>query len=130
MQRRTLLLAGAAGLAAPAFAIAQALEKPKLTIAVGGKNLLYYLPLTIAEQLGYFKAEGLDVTIVDFAGGSRRCRRWSAAAPTWSRAPSSTPSTCRPRASGCAPSCCRAGRRRSCSASTRRRCRTSRPWPT
>jgi len=27
--------------------------------------------LTIAEQLGYFKAEGLDVTIVDFAGGSR-----------------------------------------------------------
>ena len=50
---------------------AQALEKPKLTIAVGGKNLLYYLPLTIAEQLGYFKAEGLDVTIVDFAGGAR-----------------------------------------------------------
>jgi NitT/TauT family transport system substrate-binding protein len=32
---------------------------------------LYYLPLTIAEQLGYFKAEGLDVNIVDFAGGSR-----------------------------------------------------------
>ena len=28
---------------------AQAIEKPKLTIAVGGKNLLYYLPLTIAE---------------------------------------------------------------------------------
>jgi NitT/TauT family transport system substrate-binding protein len=38
---------------------------------VGGKNLLYYLPLTIAEQRGYFKAEGLDVTIVDFAGGAR-----------------------------------------------------------
>jgi hypothetical protein len=46
-------------------------EKSKLTIAVGGKNLLYYLPLTIAEQRGYFKAEGLDVTIVDFAGGAR-----------------------------------------------------------
>jgi NitT/TauT family transport system substrate-binding protein len=50
---------------------AQALEKPKLTIAVGGKNLLYYLPLTIAETQGYFKAEGLDLTIADFAGGSR-----------------------------------------------------------
>jgi NitT/TauT family transport system substrate-binding protein len=50
---------------------AQAPEKSKVTIAVGGKNLLYYLPLTIAEQLGYFKAEGLDVTIVDFAGGAR-----------------------------------------------------------
>ncbi len=71
MQRRTLLLAGAAGLAAPALATAQALETTKVTIAVGGKNLLYYLPLTIAESLGYFKAEGLDVTIVDFAGGSR-----------------------------------------------------------
>jgi len=27
--------------------------------------------LTIAEQRGYFKAEGLEVTIVDFAGGAR-----------------------------------------------------------
>ena len=71
MQRRTLLLAGSAGLAAPGWLLAQTPEKPKLTIAVGGKNLLYYLPLTIAESLGYFKDEGLDVTIVDFAGGSR-----------------------------------------------------------
>ena len=71
MQRRTLLLAGSAGIAAPALLFAQTLEKPKVTIAVGGKNLLYYLPLTIAESLGYFKAEGLDVTIADFAGGSR-----------------------------------------------------------
>ena len=71
MQRRSLVLYGAAALAAPGFVRAQAVEKPKLTIAVGGKNLLYYLPLTIAESLGYFKAEGLDVTIADFAGGSR-----------------------------------------------------------
>jgi NitT/TauT family transport system substrate-binding protein len=53
------------------LAIAQAPEKKKVTIAVGGKNLLYYLPLTIAEQRGYFKDEGLDVEIVDFAGGAR-----------------------------------------------------------
>lgn len=74
MQRRHLIktaAAGAALLAAPAFVRAQAIEKPKTTIAVGGKNLLYYLPLTIAEQRGYFKAEGLDITIVDFAGGAR-----------------------------------------------------------
>ena len=72
MQRRHLLLAGtAAVIGAPRGATAQALEKPKTTLAVGGKNLLYYLPLTIAEQLGYFKAEGLDITIVDFAGGAR-----------------------------------------------------------
>ena len=58
-------------LPAHAQAHAQAVEKPRLTLAVGGKNLLYYLPLTIAEQRGYFKAEGLDVNIVDFAGGAR-----------------------------------------------------------
>jgi NitT/TauT family transport system substrate-binding protein len=50
---------------------AQALEKPKLTIGVGGKPLFYYLPLTIAERQGYFKAEGLDVEILDFPGGAR-----------------------------------------------------------
>jgi NitT/TauT family transport system substrate-binding protein len=71
MQRRRFILCGGAGLAVPAWLRAQAVEKPKLSIAVGGKNLLYYLPLTIAESLGYFKAEGLEVTIVDFAGGSR-----------------------------------------------------------
>ncbi|MDP3811523.1 MAG: ABC transporter substrate-binding protein, partial [Hydrogenophaga sp.] len=71
MQRRHLVVGGLAAAALPPFAFAQGLEKPKVTIAVGGKNLLYYLPLTIAEQLGYFKAEGLDVTIADFAGGSR-----------------------------------------------------------
>ena len=51
-----------------------ALEKTKVHIAVGGKAAFYYLPLTIAEQLGYFKAEGLDVTISDFAGGSTALR--------------------------------------------------------
>jgi NitT/TauT family transport system substrate-binding protein len=52
-------------------AMAQAPEKTKITIAVGGKNLFYYLPLTIAEKRGFFKDEGLDVEIVDFPGGAR-----------------------------------------------------------
>jgi NitT/TauT family transport system substrate-binding protein len=63
-------IAVAVGLAAPA-ALAQAPEKTKLTIGVGGKPLFYYLPLTIAERQGYFKAEGLDVEILDFPGGAR-----------------------------------------------------------
>lgn len=71
MQRRQLLAAGLATAALPSLGLAQTLEKTKVTIAVGGKNLFYYLPLTIAEQMGYFKDEGLDVTIVDFAGGSK-----------------------------------------------------------
>jgi NitT/TauT family transport system substrate-binding protein len=72
--RRRFIAAGTATgalLAAPALLRAQSLERKKLTIAVGGKNLLYYLPLTIAEQLKYFEAEGLEAGIVDFAGGAR-----------------------------------------------------------
>jgi len=67
----TLLAASLAALALALPAYAQSLEKPKLTIGVGGKSLFYYLPLTIAEQKGYFKAEGLDVEILDFPGGAR-----------------------------------------------------------
>lgn len=47
------------------------LEKSRITIAVGGKSLFYYLPLTIAERLGYFKDEGLNVEILDFPGGAK-----------------------------------------------------------
>ena len=53
----------AAGVAAPSVWSQGKLEKSKVSIAVGGKAAFYYLPLTISEQLGYFKAEGLDVEI-------------------------------------------------------------------
>ena len=67
---RTLLLTAVGLLLAPSVPAA-GLEKPNVTIAVGGKSSLYYLPLTLAERLGYFKKEGLDVEIADFAGGSK-----------------------------------------------------------
>ena len=74
MERRTFLIGtGAAALAVgigPAFAQAKP-EKSKVTLGVGGKPLLYYLPLTIAERKGYFKEEGLDVEINDFGGGAK-----------------------------------------------------------
>ena len=57
--------------ALPQSASAQAIEKPKLVIGVGGKALLYYLPLTVAERKGFFKEAGLDVEINDFAGGAK-----------------------------------------------------------
>jgi NitT/TauT family transport system substrate-binding protein len=69
---RSLLAALASALCLFALPLAaQSLEKPKLTIAVGGKSLFYYLPLTIAERLNYFKDEGLSVEIVDFPGGAK-----------------------------------------------------------
>jgi len=75
MERRTFLIGtGAAGLAAALGASARAQgapEKPKVTLGVGGKPLLYYLPLTIAERKGFFKDEGLEVEINDFGGGAK-----------------------------------------------------------
>ena len=60
----------------PGLAAAQggALERKDVHLAVGGKAALYYLPLTVAEQLGYFKQEGLDLKISDFAGGAQSLR--------------------------------------------------------
>src|SRR5262249_38097307 len=48
----------------------QAVEKPQITLGVGGKAALYYLPLTLCERLGYFKEQGLEVTINGFGGGA------------------------------------------------------------
>jgi NitT/TauT family transport system substrate-binding protein len=67
----TTFLAALAFSATAAFAQVANIEKPKIAIGVGGKSLLYYLPLTIAEKKGYFKEQGLDVEILDFAGGSK-----------------------------------------------------------
>ena len=74
LNRRSFSVAGvaaAAAIAAPALRAQLRLEKTRVAIAVGGKAAFYYLPLTISEQLGYFKAEGLEVEISDFAGGAR-----------------------------------------------------------
>ena len=46
-------------------------EKPDIVLGVGGKSSLYYLPLTLTERLGYFKEQGLNVSITDFGGGSK-----------------------------------------------------------
>ncbi|MBZ6075540.1 ABC transporter substrate-binding protein [Microvirga puerhi] len=75
MERRTFLIGtGAAALAVGLGRSALAQDKPektKVTLGVGGKPLLYYLPLTIAERKGFFKDEGLDVDINDFGGGAK-----------------------------------------------------------
>lgn len=73
VSRRVFAAAGALGvasLASPVLWAQSRPEKARVNVAVGGKASLYYLPLTIAEQLGYFAAEGLDVRIHDFAGGT------------------------------------------------------------
>ena len=76
MERRTFLTGAAAaalatGLTPRAEAQGGPPEKAKLVLGVGGKGLLYYLPLTIAERRNFFKEEGLEVEINDFGGGAR-----------------------------------------------------------
>lgn len=74
-RRRLLSLAGAGlagtGLGMPALIGRAQAQSVKLAMGVGGKSLLYYLPLTIAERQGYFKQAGLETEINDFAGGAK-----------------------------------------------------------
>jgi NitT/TauT family transport system substrate-binding protein len=43
----------------------------KVVIGVGGQTLLTYMAATLAEQLGYYKEEGVDVELQDLQGGSK-----------------------------------------------------------
>jgi NitT/TauT family transport system substrate-binding protein len=68
--RRQVLALGGAAITMPGLA-GRAAAQTKSTLGVGGKSLLYYLPLTIAERKGFFKEFGLDLEINDFAGGAK-----------------------------------------------------------
>src|SRR5437868_4227757 len=59
-----------AALTALATACSHPHELQTIRIAVGGQTQFIYLPLTLADQLGYFKDEGLSVQISDLRGGS------------------------------------------------------------
>ena len=72
--RRSFVSAAALLLAGLGARSARAEDKPertRLSIAVGLKASLDSLPLTIADRLGYFAAEGLEVDIHEFAGEPR-----------------------------------------------------------
>ena len=71
VSRWTLGAALALALAGSPALAQKAPEKPKVILGVGGKPALYYLPLTIAEKKGFFKEEGIEVEVNDFAGGAK-----------------------------------------------------------
>ena len=52
LNRRHLMASALASATLPGLALAQSIEKPKLTIAVGGKNLFYYLPSPLPNNWG------------------------------------------------------------------------------
>ena len=61
-----LLRAQAPSLTAPAVPPPPRPDATKLAIAVDNRASFCYLPLTIAEQLGYFVQEVLDVEVREF----------------------------------------------------------------
>ncbi len=71
----TIMLAGAAwvaGLAAATDARSQGVEPKNVTIAVSGPPAqLYFLPVVLASQLGYFAREGVVVELQHFNAGSK-----------------------------------------------------------
>lgn len=69
-RRQVLAMGGVSLLATPALT-GRAFAQTKIVMGVGGKSLLYYLPLTIAERKGFFKDFGLEPEINDFAGGAK-----------------------------------------------------------
>ena len=56
-------------LTAASFATTAAHAADKITIMVGGYEKQIYLPAKLAESLGYFKDEGLDVELLNEAAG-------------------------------------------------------------
>ncbi|MEJ1978076.1 MAG: ABC transporter substrate-binding protein [Acetobacteraceae bacterium] len=65
--RRAILRAGVA-LAAGAAAGAAAPDRTAVTITLGS-YLITYLPVLLAAQLGYYRDQGLDVTVQNIQGG-------------------------------------------------------------
>jgi NitT/TauT family transport system substrate-binding protein len=64
-----LLLAGCRG-TSPDEAASGGGSSPQVKIMVGGIDKVIYLPAKLTEQLGYFKAEGLDVQLLTEPSGA------------------------------------------------------------
>ncbi|MFT3814640.1 MAG: ABC transporter substrate-binding protein [Acidovorax sp.] len=70
-RRRFAVAAASAAVACAALPAMRARAQPmRVTVAVGGQGMLYNLPLLVAQRLGFFEAEGLQVAIHDYPGGS------------------------------------------------------------
>ncbi len=68
-----LVMAIACGGSSNAPAVARSAgppEKTSLKAGVGGQGQIIYMPLTLADQLGYFKDEGISIEITDLKGGA------------------------------------------------------------
>lgn len=72
-RRRVLAAAAVAAsvLAGPSGAAGPRAEKGKVHLVAGGQTSFHHLPLVLADQLGYFRSEGLSVEITDAGSPAR-----------------------------------------------------------
>ena len=67
-----LLIGAMLAVATTTLAMAQASKPPEtVRIAAGGRAQVNFIPLTLADRLGHFKAEGLNVEVFDYQAGSK-----------------------------------------------------------
>lgn len=69
MNRMEKLLSSVALAAVTLAGIAPAAQAEKVSLMVGGYEKIIYLPAKLTERLGYFKAEGLDVELLNEGAG-------------------------------------------------------------
>src|SRR5262245_16405117 len=65
-----ILLASAVGCLSAACG-AEPSRGSRVRLAIGGQTQMVYLPTTLAQELGFYKDEGLDVELQDFQGGAK-----------------------------------------------------------
>ena len=72
-QRRTAALALVCSVALVSLACASRDKTGErhVRLAVGGQNQMVYLPTTLAQELGFYREEGIDAELQDFAGGAK-----------------------------------------------------------
>jgi NitT/TauT family transport system substrate-binding protein len=69
--RRKIAIGSALALFCAACGGTGAAARRTVRIAIGGQSQMVYLPTTLAQELGFYKAEGLDVELQDFQGGAK-----------------------------------------------------------
>lgn len=63
--------AAAIALTAPCLHAQARVEKSKIQIALEGRATFHHLPLAIADQMGFFRAQGIDVEFIDVPNSAK-----------------------------------------------------------
>ncbi len=69
--RLTATIAALAAILAVGCARTNQAGDTRVRIAIGGQNQMVYLPTTLAQELGFYKEQGLDAELQDFQGGAK-----------------------------------------------------------